>query len=75
MLIEIRDLIKERKMLSLRDLSIHFKMDKSAIEPIVECLIQKGDIKKTLDQTCAGCRDNCPFAGEPMVLVEWCGSI
>jgi len=72
MVIEIRDFIKERKMLSMQDLSIHFKMDKSALEPIIDRLEQKGEIKKTLDQKCAGCADNCAFAGEPMVLIEWC---
>ncbi len=68
---EIRTFIKERKIISMQDLSIHFKMDKSALEPIIDRLELSGDIKKGLDQKCAGCADNCAFAGEPMIIIEW----
>jgi predicted transcriptional regulator len=73
MLIDIRNLIKERKKVTVRDLSIHFKMDKSALEPIINRLQERGDIIKTQDLACVGCKDKCPFAGEPMVVLEWCG--
>lgn len=56
----------------MQDLSIHFEMDKSALEPIIDRLEQSKYIKKTFDQKCTGCADSCPFAGEPMVVIEWC---
>lgn len=41
MLSEILKLLRERGQLSLLDLSIHFRMDVSALEPIMDVLIRK----------------------------------
>ena len=68
---EIRNFIKERKRVSLQDLSIHFKMDKSALDPILEQLKQRGYITTEHDQECTGCAKSCAFAGEPMVIIQW----
>ena len=66
MLRKIIDLFKERKTISLSDLSIHFKTDESAIQAMLETLERKGYIQK-LHTECNSCSDSCKgcsFAGE-----------
>lgn len=68
---DIRQFIQDRKHLSMQELSIHFKMDKSALEPILEQLERRGYIKTEYDRKCTGCSKSCAFAGEPMLIIEW----
>ena len=69
MLRDIRDFINEKGTLSMQDLSIHFKMDKSAIEPLVDRLEKSGDVTIEDDSKCSRCTSSCAFAGEPMVII------
>lgn len=71
MLRDIRQFIKERRRLSMQELSVHFKMDQSALEPILEQLEQRGFIKTDYDRKCTGCSKSCAFAGKPMLIIEW----
>ena len=71
MIREIRDYIKERKRVSMQDLSIHFKMDKSALEAIISRLEKNGNVSVEQDEKCVGCADSCVFAGKPMVIILW----
>lgn len=71
MIREIREYIKERERVSMQELSIHFKMEKSALEPIVARLEKNGLVTTEKDEKCAGCADSCAFSGEPMVIVLW----
>lgn len=58
MISEILKLIKERKFVSLNDLSIHFDITSSALKPILETLISKGYIKYT-SVDCDTCNNDC----------------
>ena len=69
MLRDIRDFINERGTISMQDLSIHFKMDKSALEPLIDRLKKSGDLIIEFDSKCSGCTSSCAFAGEPMVII------
>lgn len=56
MLRELRNFVKERKQVSLKEMAIHFQIDESAVEGMAEQLIQRGDIRK-VDKffKCKGC--------------------
>ena len=69
MLRDIREFIEERGVLSMQDLSIHFKMDKSALEPLVDRLKKSGDLTTEDDSKCSGCTSRCAFAGESMIII------
>ena len=71
MIRDIRAYIKERGRASMQDLSLHFKMDKTALEPIISRLEKDGKVTVEEDEKCAGCADSCAFAGEPMVIILW----
>lgn len=55
---EIKQLINERGSMSLRELSIHFKMEPAALEPALELLVKKGTIQ-IVDIKCHSCKSSC----------------
>jgi len=59
MLTEIIKLMKQRKQLSLRAIAIHFRMESSAVEPMMDILLRKGKVKlldsQCLSGSCSGC--------------------
>ena len=61
MIIEIKKYIDEKKFVSLLALAQHFQSDISAIEKIMEPLIEKGYVKKIdgSKRACAGCLSPC----------------
>ena len=70
MLREITKLLAERHRMSLGELSLHFHVDKRALEPMLDTLIRKGRIQK-VDMAgalgCPGCR-GCCAPDEPDVV-------
>jgi len=66
MLLQILQLFEERKTISLNDLCIHFGIDRSAMQGILERLIQKKKISR-LNMECNSCSsscEGCSFADE-----------
>jgi len=66
MLSKIINLFKERKIINLSDISIHFKTDESAMQAMLETLKKKGYISKlhTECNSCSASCKGCSFAGE-----------
>ncbi|MBC8414965.1 MAG: LuxR family transcriptional regulator [Candidatus Cloacimonetes bacterium] len=66
MLRKIIDLFKERKIISLSNLAIHFKTDESAMEAMLQELVRKGYIQKlhTECNSCSASCMGCSFASE-----------
>ena len=58
MVSDILKLIRERKLVTLSDLCIHFDMTESAIKPILGQLIRKGYVKH-LQPECNSCSSDC----------------
>ncbi len=58
MLIAILSLFKERKTISLSDLSIHFKTDANAMQSMLNKLIDK-DLIEHINFNCEGCSSGC----------------
>jgi len=64
MLLQILQLFEERKTISLRDLSLHYKIDSSAIQAILDELVKKGKISRNhleCESCCTGC-GYCSYA-------------
>ena len=59
MLREIRALLAEHGRLSLRELALHFSISPDALEPMLELLINKGQVRIVSGGcgkgSCAGC--------------------
>ena len=72
MILEIKEYIKERKRVTVDDIAIHFQMDTSAVEPILEKLIQSSPITLLKSGQCSSCKKSCPFAGtKPLTVAVW----
>ena len=61
MLIEIRNLLEERRRMTLRDLALHFRTEPSVLEPMLDRLVERGRICRIeeaggpLCGRCSGC--------------------
>ncbi len=70
-LLELRDYIKEHKMVRLSDLARHFDIPESAVQPMVEHWVRKGnvvaqkmqDIVATNGCSSGGSCSSCSVAG------------
>ncbi len=70
MLRDIKQLCSERKRISLYDLSIHFDVELSAMEKMIDKLIAKGSVKKQEFKVCGGCAGGCCDPSKN-VMYEW----
>ena len=69
---ELRILVQEMGQISLKELSLHFGSDESAIEAMMDRWIQKGLVKK-VEPTKAQC-SGCAFCGDDARFhYEWIG--
>lgn len=55
--IEVRKYLQERKLATLHDIALHFRMTTEAIAPMLEIWITKGKVKKHADSL--GCSKGC----------------
>ena len=70
MLKEVKQLLREHGKLSLRELARHFSMTTDALEPMLDLLIQKGQVQRHeagCGTPCSGCTSACR---EDMLLYE-----
>jgi hypothetical protein len=71
MLKETKQLLSERGRLTLRELAIHFDMDTTAMEPILQRLVDKGQVNLLTagcgGSPCSGCTSACR---EDMLMYE-----
>lgn len=58
MLREIKELLKERKSLNLKELAIHFQISESAMEAMLQILLHKNMVKK-IELDCGACFGAC----------------
>ncbi len=69
---ELKNLVQERGQISLKELSLHFGSEESAIEAMMERWIQKGLVRK-VEPTKVEC-SGCAFCGEnERFHYEWLG--
>ena len=62
MIRQIRQLLSERKRMSLKDLGIHFDAEPETLEPMLDALVRRGTIRRIepdCERKCSGCA-GCP---------------
>lgn len=70
MLTDIKQCLRKHGRLSLRELSLYFSITPAALEPMLDRLLEKGQIRRVevgCDTPCAGCTAACR---EDMLLYE-----
>lgn len=67
-LLQLQEYIRNRQIVSLRELATHFRAPPAAIEPILDQLIRKGRVQKVASRHCGGC-NQC--SSETFELYQW----
>lgn len=71
---ELRDYLKEQKVVSLQDAAVHFSMQESALLGLLKIFEKKGEIRQiNLESfSCSGeCGKNCTHCDQK--IFEWIG--
>ena len=69
-LTDIRKYLSERNIVSLQDLSLHFKIDPDAMQGMLEHWVRKAKVKKVAqDVSCTGCCKAC--TARQVELYQW----
>jgi hypothetical protein len=68
-LTEVRDFIRDRGQVALRDLALHFDMDEEAMRGVIAHWVLKGKVRKLPSgTTCSGCSSCTP---ETIEIYAW----
>ncbi len=72
MLSDLQTYIAKQGVISLKDLSLHFRTDPSVLQPMVDTLIRKGRVRALQPASkCGGC-NSCD--SKTLILYEWVGT-
>lgn len=68
--IEIKKYLSQRKLATLNDIALHFRMTTEAVAPMLDLWIRKGRVKKHDGNL--GCRKGCCKCDEAAIVsYEW----
>jgi len=68
----IKQYLVGRRLATLKDIALHFRMEADAVSPMLELWIRKGKVKRHNDR--AGCRKGCGMCDSAaLTTYEWVG--
>ena len=56
-LVQIKEYIKDRKLVPLQDIAFHFKTEVNTVQPMLDIWVRKGKVKKHAGNL--GCQNGC----------------
>jgi len=73
-LLELKEYLKNRNIVSINDLFIHFRTSPETLEPMLEHWIRKGKLRKeTAESSCGGKHASCSCGGSRDIWYQWTG--
>lgn len=73
-LIELKEYLKDRNVVSLNDLGLHFKVSAETLEPMLEQWIRKGKLRKeSSGGSCGEKHSACSCGGSRQSWYQWIG--
>ena len=73
-LLELKEYLQGRDIVSINDLSVHFKTTPDTLEPMLEHWIQKGKLRKeTSGGSCGGKHSTCSCGDSEQIWYQWIG--
>ncbi|MBC8523767.1 MAG: FeoC-like transcriptional regulator [Chlorobium phaeobacteroides] len=73
-LLELKEYLKNRNIVSINDLCIYFRTSPETLEPMLEQWIRKGKLRKeTAESCCGGKHSSCFCGGDPDIWYQWIG--
>ncbi len=71
-LLELKGYLKNRNIVSIHDLGLHFKVSAETLEPMLEHWIRKGKLRKeTAESSCGGKHGNCSCGENKDIWYQW----
>ncbi|MCG8344318.1 MAG: FeoC-like transcriptional regulator [Chlorobiales bacterium] len=73
-LLELKEYLQGRDIVSIDDLCIHFRTSPETLEPMLEQWIRKGKLRKeTADSSCGGRHSTCSCGKSEQNWYQWIG--
>ncbi len=73
-LLELKAYLQNRKIVSIDELSVHFKTTPDTLMPMLDQWIRKGKLRKeTSGGTCGGKHNTCSCGDSKQIWYEWTG--
>lgn len=74
-LLELKEYLQNRYIVSINDLSVHFKTTPETLEPMLEHWIRKGKLlrKESSGGSCGGKHSTCSCGDSEQVWYQWIG--
>ena len=74
-LLELKEYLKNRNVVSINDLCIHFRTSPETLEPMLEHWIRKGKLlrKESSGGSCGGKHSTCSCGDSEQVWYQWIG--
>ncbi len=74
-LLELKEYLQNRYIVSINDLSVHFKTTPETLEPMLEHWIRKGKLlrKESSGGSCGGKHSICSCSDSEQVWYQWIG--
>lgn len=73
-LLELKEYLQNRDIVSINDLSIHFKASSETLEPMLEHWVRKGKLRKeTAESSCGVKHSSCSCGRSRDVWYQWTG--
>ncbi len=71
-LLELKEYLRNRNIVSINDLSLHFKASREMLEPMLEHWIRKGKLRKETAESSCGSK-TCSCGDSEQVWYQWIG--
>lgn len=73
-LLELKEYLQSKDIVSINDLSIHFNAPPETLEPMLEHWIRKGKLcKETSGNPCGGKHGTCSCGDSEQIWYQWIG--
>ena len=68
-LISVKKYLQERRLVSMKDVSIHFNQNAETVRPLLDIWVNKGKVKRSIGKSCG--KDCCQCDPDTLELYEW----
>ncbi len=68
-LIAVKKYLQERRLVSMKDVAIHFNQNADTVRPLLDTWVNKGKVKRTIGKSCG--KDCCQCDPDTLELYEW----
>ncbi|TBV83382.1 MAG: hypothetical protein EYX74_01005 [Desulfobulbaceae bacterium] len=72
-LIQVKHYLRERRVASLQEIALHFKVEVDTVKPLLEIWVNKGKARRHADGVETACSGCCRCDPASLVAYEWLG--